>query len=121
MKHFITKFALRWVASTLGLWIAASLLGSERLEVGREFATILGAGFILALVNTAIKPLLVILSFPAIIVSLGLFMLVINGLTILIASWLYNSLYVKNFGVAVVAGIVLGLVNYLVAHIVKDL
>ncbi len=120
MKHFLTKFALRWAASSLGLWIAASLLGPERLEVGSEFTTILGAGFVLALVNMAIKPLLVIVSFPAIIISLGLFMLVINGLTILIASWLYDPLYVKNFGVAIIAGIILGLVNYLVTRIVKE-
>jgi len=112
---------LRWAASSLGLWIAAAILGRGRLDVGDTLATIIIVGLVLALVNMAIKPILMIISFPAIIISLGLFMLVINGLTLLIASWLYNALYIKNFGVAVVAGVILAVVNLLVSKIVKDI
>lgn len=81
----------------------------------------MAAGFFLALVNMALKPLLVILSFPAIIFSLGLFMLILNGFMILLVSWLYDGLYVKNFGVAVVTGIIVGLVNFLTTKIVEDI
>lgn len=120
MQHFLTHFFVRWIISGLGLWIAASLLGSERLSVGEGFGTIAGAGFFLALVNMALKPILVILSFPAIIFSLGLFMLVLNGFLILIASWIYDPLYVKNLGVAIVAGIIVGLINFLVTKIMEE-
>jgi putative membrane protein len=82
------------------------------LSVGNTWGTVIAAGFFLALVNMAIKPVLVILSFPAIILSLGLFMLILNGFLILIASWLYNPLFVKNLGVAIIAGIIIGLVNF---------
>ncbi|MBI2591970.1 phage holin family protein [Candidatus Saccharibacteria bacterium] len=102
MQYFLTHFAVRWLVSALGLWVAASLLGPDRLSVGEGLGTVVGAGFFLALVNMALKPILVILSFPAIIFSLGLFMLALNGFLILIASWLYSPLYVKNFGMAVV-------------------
>lgn len=119
-QHFLLRFIVRWAVSSLGLWIAAALLGPNRLDVGNDWLTVVGAGFFLALVNMALKPILVILSFPAIIFSLGLFMLVLNGFLILIASWLYNPLYVKNLGVAIVAGLIVGLVNFLVTRIMED-
>jgi len=120
-KHLLTRFLVRWLVSALGLWVAAALLGSGRLSIGSGWDGVIGAGLLLALVNMALKPILVILSFPAIILSLGLFMLVINGLTVLIVSWLYKSLYVKDLWVAIVAGIILGLVNYLVSRVLEDL
>lgn len=121
LQHFLTRFAVRWAVSSLGLWIASGLLGPDRLSVGNTWVTVLGAGFFLALVNMAVKPVLVILSFPAIILSLGLFMLVLNGFLILIVHWLYSPLYVKNLGVAIVAGIIVGLVNFLVSKVLEDI
>lgn len=115
------KFAVRWLASGLGLWIAASLLGPGRLSVGDKWTTVAVAGLFLALINMALKPLLIFLSLPAIILSLGLFMLVVNGVTIMIAGWLYSPLYVKNLGVAIIAGVIVGLVNLLVSRAVKDI
>ena len=120
MQHLLVRFGLRWLVSTLGLWVAAALLGPDRLHLGDSWQTVVGAGFFLALVNMTLKPILVILSFPAIIFSLGLFVLVVNGFMISIASWLYNPLYVKNFGVAIIAGLIVGLVNFLVTKIVED-
>ncbi|HSX17751.1 MAG TPA: phage holin family protein [Candidatus Saccharimonadales bacterium] len=119
VEHVLARFGIRWFVSALGLWIAASILGSDRLSVGSGWGTVVGAGFFLALVNMALKPLLVILSFPAIILSLGLFMLVVNGLMILIAGWIYSPLYVKNLGVAIIAGIIVGFVNFLITSIVE--
>lgn len=115
------KFAVRWGATTLGLWIAAALLGSARLSVGDKWSTVVIAGLLLALVNTALKPLLIFLSIPALIISLGLFMLVVNGALILIASWLYGPFFVANFGVAVIAGIIVGLINILVSQLLEEL
>lgn len=120
-RSFAKRFAARWLVSSMGLWIAAALLGSSRLSVGGSWKTVLGAGFFLALVNMALKPLLVILSFPAIIFSLGLFMLVVNGLLILLAAWLYGPLNVYGLWSAILAGIILGLVNYLVSRLIEDL
>jgi putative membrane protein len=120
-KTWAARFGLRWLVSSLGLYVAAALLGDGRLSVEKNWWTVVIAGLLLALVNMAIKPVLVILSFPAIILSLGLFMLVLNGLLILIASWLYPSLYVKNLGVAIIAGVIIGIVNYLVTRILEDI
>jgi putative membrane protein len=119
-QNFWVRFLIRWLVSGLGLWIAAAFLGSERLSVGGRWGAWIAAGFFLALVNMLLKPLLVFLSIPAILLTLGLFMLVVNGFMILVASWIYHPLYVKNLGVAIVAGMIVGLVNYLVSHIVED-
>lgn len=121
MKKIVTKLGVRWLASGLGLWIAAGILGDSRLSIGGEWETIVIAGLVLALINMFIKPILVVLSFPAIILSLGLFMLVVNGVVILIASKLYDQIFVASFGVAVVAGVIVGLVNFLVSRVLEDL
>ena len=121
VKSLLTRFAARWLVSSLGLWLAAAILGSARLSVGGRWTTVVGAGFFLALVNMFLKPLLVFLSIPAIILSLGLFMLILNGFLILIASAVYSPLYVKNLGVAIVAGIIVGLVNYLASRVLEEI
>lgn len=121
-KNLIAKLVIRWAVSSLGLWIAQSLIGIEHLRVGTSgWDTIAMAGLLLALVNMAFKPLLVIFSFPAIILTLGLFMLVVNALVIMITSWIYSPLYVANFGYAILTGIIVSLVNFLVTKIIEDL
>jgi putative membrane protein len=115
----LTRFIIRWFVCSLGLWIAAGLLG-DRITYGSRVGVIIIAGLILAMVNTIIKPIVVILSLPAILFSLGLFMIVINGLMVLLVSKLYTSLHVTNFGAAMLAGMVIGLVNYLVTTILEE-
>jgi len=66
-----------------------------------------------------IRPLVVLLALPAILLSLGLFMLVINGLMVLLVSKLYTPLHITNLWAAIFAGVVIGLVNYLVTTIVE--
>jgi putative membrane protein len=121
LQHFATRFIARWAVSSLGLWVASGLLGPSRLSVGNTVWTVLIAGLFLALVNMALKPILVILSFPAILLSLGLFMLIINGFLILLVHWIYNPLYVKSLWVAVAAGVIVGVVNFLVSKVLEDI
>ena len=115
----LSRFAIRWFVCSLGLWIAAGFLG-QRITYGSRLGVIIFAGFLLAIVNTVIKPFIVILSLPAILFSLGLFMIVINGLMVLLVSWVYPPLEVTNFGAAMLAGMVIGLVNYLVTTILEE-
>ncbi len=111
---------VRWFVCGFGLWIAAALLGSGRITFGNDFVVIIVSGLLLAILNTVIKPLVVLLSLPAILFSLGLFMIVINGLMVLLASRLYSPLHVNNFGAAMLAGMVIGFVNYLVTTILDS-
>lgn len=120
MKYgLLARFCIRWFISSLGIWIAAGLLG-DQLNYDERLTVIVVAGFVLAVVNSLIKPIVVLLSLPAILFSLGLFMIVINGLMVVIAGWLYPALHVTNFVAAMLAGMIIGLVNYLVNSILED-
>lgn len=113
------RFLLRWFVCGLGLWVAAGVVGGG-IRYDSRFAVIVVAGLILAMVNIVIKPIVVILSLPAILFSLGLFMLIINGLMVMLVSKLYPSLEVTNFWAALLAGMIIGLVNYLVTAILEE-
>ena len=117
---FVYRFLLRWVVCALGLWIAAGLLSGSVSYHGNHLGTVIIAGLVLAVLNAIIKPLLVLISLPAILVTLGLFMLVINGITVYLASKLYSGLEISNFGAAILTGIIIGLVNYLVTAILEE-
>lgn len=119
MKKPLTRFLVRWFVSALGLWVAAGFLG-QRVTYDSRVGVIIVSGLILAIINTIIKPIVVILSLPAILFSLGLFMIVINGLMVMLVSKLYQPLHVTNFGAAMLAGMVIGLVNYLVTTILEE-
>ncbi len=118
MNRPFTRFLIRWFVCSLGLWIAAGLLG-QRVTYNSRIGVIIIAGLLLAIVNVVIKPVVVILSLPAILFSLGLFMIVINGLMVMLVSRFYTSLHFTNFGAAMLAGMVIGLVNYLVTTILE--
>lgn len=119
MNRPIYRFLTRWLVCSLGLWIAASFL-SNSISYDSRLRVIIIAGLVLAIINVVIKPILVIFSLPAILLTLGLFMIVINGLTVFIASKLYHPLHITNFWAAMFAGMVIGLVNYLVTAILED-
>ncbi len=115
----LNRFLIRWFVCGLGLWIAAGLLG-DKINYDSRIGVVVVSGLILAIVNTVIKPIVVILSLPAILFSLGLFMVVINGLMVYIVGWLYPQMQIATFGTAVLAGLVIGLVNYLVSVILEE-
>lgn len=120
MNNPFARFAVRWFVCGLGLWIAANILGPDRIAYDNRIMVIVVAGLILAMINTVIKPLVIILSLPALLFSLGLFMIIINALMVLLASQFYGALDVNNFGAALVAGIIIGLVNYLVTAVLEE-
>lgn len=120
MNHgLIYRFLVRWVVCGLGLWIAAGLLG-HGVNYGSNLRVIIIAGLILALINSIVRPIVVLLSLPAILLTLGLFMVVINGLMVYLVSKWYPALEISSFWVAILAGIIIGLVNYLVTAILEN-
>lgn len=119
MNRPLTRFLIRWLVSSLGLWIAAGLL-SDAIDYNDDLGVIIIAGLILAVINVFIKPVVVILSLPAILFTLGLFMVVVNGFMVFLAAKLYGPLEVANFWYAILAGMVIGLVNYLVTAILEE-
>ncbi len=119
MKTAKGRFVVRWFVSSFGLWIASELLGSESISIQGQFGAIIVSGLILALANTFIRPMVVFLTLPAVLLSLGIFMVFINALMVLLAAWLYEPLEVSGFGIAVIAGMIIGLVNWLVSVLLE--
>jgi putative membrane protein len=116
-QSFWASIALRWGVSSLGLWVASGLF-SDSVNIENKLSAVLLAGAVLAFLNTILKPLLVLMSVPFIVTTLGLFMIVINGITVYLASLIYDPLHIAGFGTAVITGLVIGLVNYLVTAII---
>lgn len=114
MKKQALSFIFRWIGNTAGLW-SASLLGT--IYLSGSTLKFLVAGVLLALLNSLIKPLLVIFTLPLITFTMGLFLIVINGLIILFLSWIYGPLSVNSFWQALLAGTIVGLVNYIVSYV----
>lgn len=118
MRRQFSIFALRWVLSSLGLWIGVRVLGGGDLAATEAgVLSFLLAGFVLSLVNTLIRPIIVILSLPAILLTLGLFMLVVNGSMVYIAIKLVPGIDITFLG-AIITGMILSVINYVISGIV---
>ncbi len=118
MRHLLV-FLLRWIINSFGLWLAVRLFGTG--DAASDFATgtsvFLAAGFVFSIVNMLLRPVVALLSFPLILLTLGLFTLVINGLMVYLSLKLTPGISM-TFGHAILAGIVIGLVNFGVNSII---
>lgn len=109
---------VRLVINALGLLAAASLVPGIGLAPGFLDVALVAAVF--GLVNALLKPILTVLSFPFLIVSLGLFALVINAVLLLVTARLTERLAVEGFGSAVLGSVVISVVGMLAGWLLKD-
>lgn len=114
MRKQFAVFLLRWLLNTVGLWIASRLLGGGFDDTDATNTTFVLAGLMLSLANSLLKPIVIVLSLPAILVTLGLFMLVVNGLMVYIALNLVPNLQISFFS-AIVTGVIISLINYIIS------
>lgn len=113
-KQFVV-FVLRWVLNSLGLWIAVQLFGTGYTEGTTAGAGgFLVAGLIFSIINSIVRPIAIIVSLPAILLTLGLFSIIVNGLMVYISLQLAPGIHMA-FWHSVATGMVLSLVNYIVS------
>jgi putative membrane protein len=103
-------FLLRLLVSALGLWLAAVLVPG--IEVYGAW-TLLGAALLLGIVNAVVRPLLVILTFPVTILTLGLFLLVINAAMLGLVAWMFDGFTISGFWAAFFGAIVVAVTGWL--------
>jgi putative membrane protein len=119
MRHQTGVFLVRWLLNTFGLWIAIKIFGTGfQAGVDAGLWGFLLAGLIFSVVNSTLRPLIIILSIPAILLSLGLFTLVVNGLMVYISLLLAPGLQM-TFWHSVLTGIVISLLNYIVSSMLE--
>ena len=116
MKQQFLIFVIRWALNALGLWVAVRLLGTgyEQVEATAGFWGFILAGLIFSLANSLLKPIFVILSLPAILLTLGLFTIIVNGVLVYLSLALAPGISM-SFGNSIITGIILSLVNYIVS------
>lgn len=116
MKKQFSLFVLRWILNSIGLWVAVRIFGTgyNDAELTASTWAFLLAGLIFSVINGVIRPIAIILSLPAILLTLGLFTIIVNGLMVYLSLMLVPSLQM-TFWNSVLTGIVLSLVNYIVS------
>jgi putative membrane protein len=108
---------VRWVVSALSLLLTAALLPGIR--VGGVFSALVAAAF-LGIFNALLRPVLIILTLPINILTLGLFTLVINGLMLQLVASVIKGVEIDGFGWAVLGSLVLGIINWAVNALIGD-
>jgi putative membrane protein len=112
------RLVVVWLLNALALMAVAYLMPSVHIE---SFGTALVAALVLGLANAVVRPILVLLTLPVTILTLGLFILVINGAVFLGVSRLVSGFEVVGFGSAILAAILYSIVSwFLSALILKD-
>jgi putative membrane protein len=105
----LTQFVLRAVIAALGLWLAESWIDGIYVD---KAATLLLAGFLLGIVNALVRPLAILITLPVTIVTLGLFLLVVNAAMFGLVAALLDGFRVSGFGAALLGSIVVGLTSW---------
>jgi putative membrane protein len=116
MKRQFLVFLVRWTLNSFGLWIAVRVFGTgySDANVTAGLWGFLLAGLIFSIINSVLKPIAVIFALPAILLTLGLFMLVVNGLMVYISISLAPGLSM-SFLNSILTGMLLSLINYIVS------
>jgi len=111
----MSGFVLRVLIVAAGLWLASHIVpGVEVRDVG----TLLLAALVLGVVNAAIRPIAVVLTLPLTILTLGLFLLVINAAMVGFVAWLFDGFSVAGFWSALFASVVVSLTGWVASSFI---
>ncbi|MFI9611078.1 phage holin family protein [Streptomyces sp. NPDC052023] len=121
------NFAVKTIANAGALAVAVWLLDKITLtgdSTGKKVGTLLVVALIFGLVNVLVKPIVNLLSLPLLILTLGLFTLIVNALMLLLTSWLADKLdlsfHVEGFWTAVLGGLIISIVSWALNVILPD-
>lgn len=116
MRRQFAVFLLRWLLNSFGLWIAVRLLGEGIVasDLQNTVSLFLCAGLIFSILNTLVRPALIILSLPAIMLTLGLFIFIVNGALVWLSIYLTPTISM-TFLNAIFTGMLLSLINYIIS------
>lgn len=107
---------VRWLVNALALYLTALLLPGMRLQ--GLWSTLLAA-LILGIVNAVLRPLLIVLTLPLNVLTLGLFTFVVNAALLLLTSALVPGFVIRGFGWAVVGAVVLSVISFVLTHLIR--
>ncbi len=108
MRHFV----FRWIVTTIAVFVAAPIVG---INYGDRLGCLLGASLLLGIINAFIRPVLLLLSLPLILVTLGVFILIINALMLKFVGEIMPCFEVPGFWRAFFGAIVISIVSWLLS------
>jgi putative membrane protein len=109
------KLLVRWAALALSFWVATALIPGIDVEGG--FSTYLWVALLFGLLNATLGSLLKLLTLPAVILTLGLFLVVVNAAMLMLVSRWSEKLEVEDFWSAVFAAIIISVITRLVSSV----
>lgn len=115
----IRKFILRVLVNFLGLWAAAELM-SGSIDYQGKLGVLIIAALIFSIINAFIRPLVVVLSLPAIVLTLGLFTFVVNAFMLWLVTLVYPHFHLRSFWTAVLSAVIIWIVNYLLTDLLES-
>jgi putative membrane protein len=102
-------FLIRAALVALGLWLATAWVQGVSID---KPSTLILAGILLGVVNSIIRPIAILLTLPMTILTLGLFLLVINAGMVALVAWMLPGMHVTSFGAAFWTSILVSLVSF---------
>jgi putative membrane protein len=114
----MSKILIRWALLAGALLLVAHLYPGVEVK---SFASALLAAFVLGLLNTLLRPVLVLLTLPVTVLTLGLFLFVINAITFWTAAELLEGLTVHGFGAALLGSLIYSLCGMVIDAVVENL
>ena len=112
------NFIVRIVINALALWAAAALVSG--ITLSSDVGQVVLVALVFGVINAILKPILMIVSFPFLVVTLGLFALVVNAALLMITARLVDSFSVDGWGAALLGSIVVSLVTMLLGGLKDD-
>ncbi len=112
------RIIIRILINAAALWVAAQLL--DGITLSDRPVSVLIVAVVFGLVNSFIRPVVKLLTFPFTIVTLGLFTLVVNAAMLQLTDWLTEGLNVVGFWTSVLGGIIISLVSWFLSVLLPD-
>ncbi|MGE5590049.1 MAG: phage holin family protein [Bacillota bacterium] len=113
----MTRLVIRWFVSALGLFLTAMIVPGIRVD---SFGAALVAALVIGILNALVRPVLIILTLPVTILTLGLFLLVINGITLMLAAGLVSGFHVSGWLAATMGAVVMTIISGVGNRLLKD-
>lgn len=111
----MSGFLLRWIVVSISLLVADKLVPG--ISIGGS-ATVLLAAALLGVINAIVRPVIVLLTFPITLVTLGLFLFVINAGMLGLVAWLLDDFTISGFWSALFGAIIVSLTSWLVSSFI---
>jgi putative membrane protein len=114
---FLAAFAFRWLSSVVALFVAAWIVPG--VGYGDDFWVLFLAGLVFTTVNVFIRPVVILLAIPALVLTLGLALILVNTFMLYLTDWIVPSFETGSFWSTLGAALIVSIVNLIIDAVLK--